>query len=327
MRPPDQPGLPVPGRPGSGSRQVRRDCRGNGGLLIPSLGIGFPYIAELPAELYRSGLIDFVEVTPETICRQRAVGKGVAIEIVPEQMDRARQTCASLPMVIHGVELSIGSAHGWNPAYLEMLDAFQAMWPFVWHSEHLGFQTIPGGDGASLEVGVPLPVPPTKEAADLIGGRAAAICRRYQPPFLLENPAYYISDLPCDREIGDDIGLINAIMDRSGCFLLLDLHNVFCNSLNHRIDPLAVIDRAPLDRVVEIHVAGGASRDGFWMDGHNSRVPEPVWELLEYTLSRAPRVGGVVFEMLDDFAVALGAKAIGEELRRAGEIWHRCRAS
>lgn len=49
--------------------------------------------------------------------------------------------------------------------------------------------------------------------------------------------------------------------------------------------------------------------------------------VLEYTLPRTPRAGGVVFEMLDDFAVALGAEAISEELRRAGEIWHRCRAA
>jgi uncharacterized protein (UPF0276 family) len=275
--------------------------------------------------LYQSDLVNFVEITPETICRQHAVGKRAAIEIVPEQMERARATCASLPIVVHGVELSIGSAHGWNPAYIEMLDEFQAKWPFVWHSEHLGFQTIPGKNGASLEVGVPLPVPPTKEAANLIGERAATICQRYGVPFLLENPAYYIADLPADEEIGDDIGLVKAIMDHSGCFLLLDLHNIYCNSVNHGVDPFAVIDRAPLDRVVEIHVAGGASRDGFWMDGHNSRVPEPVWELLEYTLPRAPQAGGVLFEMLDDFAVDLGAQVIGDELRKAGEIWRRCR--
>jgi uncharacterized protein (UPF0276 family) len=208
-----------------------------------------------------------------------------------------------------------------------MLDSFQTMWPFVWHSEHLGFQTIPGEDGAVFEVGVPLPVPPTREAAATIGSRAAAICRRYRVPFLLENPAYYIADLPSDEDIGDDIGLMKAIMDCSPCLMLLDLHNVYCNAVNHGIDPFAAIDRTPLDRVVEIHVAGGAWHDGFRMDGHNSRVPEPVWELLEYTLVRAPGVAGVLFEMLDDFAVDLGAKAIGEELERAREIWRRSRVN
>lgn len=291
--------------------------------MIKALGTGFPYIQELPAELYRSGLMSFVEVTPETICRQRSTETGISLQIQPEQFDRARETCAELPIVVHGVELSIGSAHGWNDAYLQMLDAFQAAWPFVWHSEHLGFQTITDDNGATLEVGVPLPVPPTREAAGLIADRSAKICRRYRVPFLLENPAYYIAELPSDPEIGDDIGLINAIMKRGGCFMLLDLHNIYCNQLNHGIDPFATIDRVPLDRVMEIHVAGGAARDGFWMDGHNGPVPEGVWELLEYTLPRAPKVAGVVFEMLDEFAVQFGADAISKELLRLNEIWNR----
>ena len=293
--------------------------------MIQPLGIGFPYIASLPAELYRSGLLNFVEVTPETVCRQHAIGGKVAISIVPEQLDTARETCAGLPITVHGVELSIGSAQGWNSAYIDMLDEFQGKWPFLWHSEHLGFQTIPGEDGKTLEVGVPLPVPPTKEAVDIIGDRSAEICKRYGVPFLLENAAYYIADLPADPEIRDDMGLIDAIMKRSGCYLLLDLHNVYCNALNHRRDPFGILDTAPLDRVAEIHVAGGASHDGYWMDGHNGPVPEPVWEMLEYTLLRAPNVGGVVYEVLDEVAESLGVEAISRELERAGDMWSRCR--
>jgi uncharacterized protein (UPF0276 family) len=293
--------------------------------VIPTLGIGLPYFADLPAEVYRSGLVHFVEVTPETLCRQRATGQRVAIEILPDQLERARRACGDLPMTVHGVELSIGSAHGWNTAYLDMLDRFQAMWPFVWHSEHLGFQTIPGGDGTSLEVGVPLPVPPVREAAEMIAKRSAEILRRYQAPFLLENPAYYITDLPADPEIGDDLGLLDAIMQRSHCHMLLDLHNVHCNAVNHGDDPFALLDRAALDRVVEIHVAGGSWHNGFWMDGHNGPVPSQVWDLLAYTLSRAPQVGGVVFEVLDEFVPRLGIDAILKELARAGEIWTACR--
>jgi uncharacterized protein len=245
--------------------------------------------------------------------------------MIPDQVSTARDTCGGLPMVIHGVELSIGSAHGWNAAYLEMLDAFQAEWPFVWHSEHLGFQTIPGENGISIEVGVPRPLPPTKETVDMVSERSAAIGERYGVPFLLENPAYYIADLPADPEIGDDIGLIGAIMERGHCSLLLDLHNVHCNAINHGFDPFALIDRVPLDRVVEIHVAGGSERDGFWMDAHNGRVPERVRELLEFTLPRARNAAGVVFEMLDEFAPRLGAAAIGEELGRVRDIWNRHR--
>jgi uncharacterized protein (UPF0276 family) len=292
---------------------------------IPKLGVGLPYFVSLPPDLYRSGLIDFVEMTPETICRQHPAGQGIALEIVPDQMERARHTCAALPIVVHGVELSIGSAQGWNNAYLDMLDTFQAKWPFVWHSEHLGFQTIPADDGTTRGIGVPLPLPPTKEAAEVIARRSLAIQDRYRVPFLLENPAYYVPNPPADAEIGDDIGLMRAITQSSGCFQLLDLHNVYCNAINHANDPISAIDRMPLNAVVEIHVAGGSWNDGTWMDAHDGRVPEPVWELLEYALPRCPLAGGIVFEMLDTQAERLGADRIQHELKRVRKIWERCR--
>ena len=295
------------------------------GKPIQRLGIGFPYFAALPADLYRSDLIAFVEITPETICRQRGIGNSVELEIVPELLVNAQQTCADLPVVIHGVELSIGSAHGLNGAYLDMLDRFQKEWSFVWHSEHLGFQTIAGDDDATLEIGVPLPMPATAEAVELVASRSASIQQRYSVPFLLENPAHYFRDLPTDPEIGNEAGFLQAVTKNSGCYLLLDLHNLYCNAVNLHFDAQEMINRLPLDRVIEIHVAGGSWRDGFWMDAHDGRVPEPVWKLLEYVLPLAPNVGGVVFELLEEHAVRLGPAAIEGELRRAWRIWNSSR--
>jgi len=297
---------------GSGARPTR---------AVPQLGIGLPYFASLPAELYQSRVMDFVEITPETICRQRPTETAIELDIVPQQLEIARSTCAGLPMVVHGVELSIGSAHDWNTAYLEMLDAFQEAWPFVWHSEHLGFQTFRGIDGSTQEVGVPLPLPPTMEAADLVARRSAMILQRYGVPFLLENPAYYLPDAPSDPEIGDDIGLMRRILERSGSLQLLDLHNVYCNAINHHFDPFEAVDRMPLDSVAEIHIAGGSWDGRFWMDAHDGRVPEPVWDMLEYTLPRCPSLGGIVFEMLDEHVQKLGVDAIQQELTRARKIW------
>jgi len=293
--------------------------------LVRPLGIGLPYFASLPATFYEPGLLDFVELTPETLCQARRDGPRTAIELVPEQVDQAQETCAALPMVVHGVELSIGSAQGWNDAYLELLDELQARWPFVWHSEHLSFQTIPGEDGEALPVGVPLPLPPTRESVQVVAERTRAIRERYPVPFALENPVHYLPELPSDPEIGDESGLMRAITERGDCFALLDLHNVYCNALNHKIDPLAIIQGMPLERVIEIHLAGGCWRDGFWTDAHDRPVPEPVWELLEYTLPRAPNVAGIVFEMLEEPAIKPGPVAITGELLRARNIWYRSR--
>jgi len=285
------------------------------------LGVGFPYISVLSRDLYRSGLIDFVEITPETLCRARRDG---GMDLIPERLEQARAICGEYPIVIHGVDLSIGSAREWNGGYLDMLDRFQGSWPFLWHSEHLSYQTVPGDDGLPTSIGTPLPLPGTAETVQLVSARAAAIGRRYGVPFLLENPAHYLTGLSYEAEISDEIGLMAAITDRGRCGHLLDLHNLYCNAVNLGFDAFSAIERTRLDRVIEIHVAGGRWEDGFLMDAHDGLVPSPVWELLAFTLPRCPKIAGVVFELLDFYAPKVGADAIAEELRRVRDLWRSC---
>jgi uncharacterized protein (UPF0276 family) len=290
------------------------------------LGVGFGYIASLPPSLYSSGLLDFVELTPETLCNEQPGPGGSALVLQPERLERARTACGGLPMAVHGVELSIGSAHGWNTAYIDMLDRLQAAWPFQWHSEHLSFQTYQAENGAEIGIGTPLPLPLTREAARLVAQRGAWMLQRYGVPFLLENPAHYLADLPQDPGLVDECTLMNLITGSSGCGQLLDLHNLYCNAVNHGFDPFDAVERFALERVVEIHVAGGCWNGGYWTDAHNGPAPQPVWELLEHTLPRCPNVAGVVFEILEPHAVQLGMPAIVRQLERAREIWARYRA-
>jgi uncharacterized protein len=286
------------------------------------MGIGFGCVPMLPDALYTRDLLDFVEITPEIFHRETIVDGRVAL--VPDRtFDAARRRCGALPIAVHGVELSIGSAHGMFEPCLAMMDRMWRDWPFLWYSEHLHFQTFLDRDGNEVNAGVPLPLPPTEEAARLVATRAAAIQDRYGVPFLLENAAYYLVDLPADPGIGDEFGLMDRIEALSGCGRLLDLHNLYCNALNFGFDPTAALDRIPMDRVVEVHIAGGSWCEGFYMDGHDGRVPGPVWEMLELTLSRAPRIAGVVFEILEEFVNRLGPDGIARELERARTVWRR----
>ena len=146
-------------------------------------------------------------------------------------------------------------------------------------------------------------------------------------PFLLENPAHYFGSFPADPEIRGEPGFMHAITEKNGSYLLLDLHNLYCNAVNHGFDPFLAIAQMPLRQVVEIHLAGGSWRDGFYMDAHDGRVPEDVWNLLEYTLPLVPNVAGVVFEILDEPAVRLGTEVIAEELQHARQIWNKYRSN
>lgn len=289
------------------------------------LGVGLPYLPGADPALYRSGLIDFVEITPDILCRPRRNRPGAMLD--PGLVEAAREACADLPIVVHGVELSIGSAGLWNQGYVEMLQDFQWLWPFRWHSEHLHFQTIDQGDGrGEVDIGVPLPLPLTREAADLVAERAARLVEMFGVPFLLENGAHYLGDLPCDEELGDEARFLNRIVIGGGCGLLLDLHNLHCNAVNNGIDAAATIDALRLDRVGEIHIAGGRWAEGFRMDSHEGAAPEPVWALLESVLPRCPNLGGLVFEIMPDHARRLGSEAIAEELRGARTCWLRHKA-
>jgi len=287
-----------------------------------ALGVGFPYLPTVSPQLYASGIIDFVEVAPETLCHARVVRGKLRYEIDADLLRRARDATAGLPMVVHGVELSIGSAAQWNDAYLDLLDRFATIWEFVWHSEHLSFQTAPGPDGVIAEIGVPLPLPPTREAIELVAPRAQALAERYGVPFLLENAVHYLPDLPADDNM-NEAALLDAISERSGAGVLLDLFNLHCNAVEHGFDPRAALARLRLDRVIEVHLAGGAERDGFLMDSHSEQVPEPVWQLLDHVVARAPNLRGIVYEVLDENAPSLGERAIAEDLARARSVWAR----
>jgi uncharacterized protein len=291
--------------------------------LVPKpMGIGFGCVPLLPDALYTPDLLDFVEVTPEIFHRE-TIQDGRIVLVADRAFEAARRRCGDLPIVVHGVELSIGSAHGMFEPCLEMMDRMQRDWPFLWYSEHLHFQTFLNRDGTVANTGVPLPLPATEEAARLVAGRAAAIQARYGVPFLLENAAHYLPELPAEPGIDDEFGLLDRIEGLSGCGRLLDLHNLYCNALNFGFDAKRTLGRMRLGRVVEVHIAGGSWCEGFYMDGHNGCVPEPVWELLELTLSRAPRIAGVVFEILEEYVPRLGPDGIARELERARTVWRR----
>lgn len=288
------------------------------------LGVGLPYLPGFDPAIYRSGLVDFVEITPDLLCRPR--GTSASMTLDPALVATAREQVGELPIVVHGVELSIGSAGSWNEPYLAMLFDFQRQWPFRWHSEHLHFQTIRQAGGEEADIGVPLPLPLTEEAIDLVAARTLQLNALFGVPFHLENGAHYLGDLPRDDSIAGEADFLNRIAEAGDCGLLLDLHNLHCNEVNNGDPAAALIDGLRLDRVGEIHIAGGRWADGFRMDAHDRLTPEPVWQLLEQVLPRCPNLGGVLFEIMPDHARHLGVSAILEELGRLRRVWTRHRA-
>jgi D-arabinose 1-dehydrogenase-like Zn-dependent alcohol dehydrogenase len=110
------------------------------------------------------------------------------------------------------------------------------------------------------------------------------------------------------RDVEDQPAFVEQLLAPSDGFLLLDVHNLYCQAINYGFDPIALMDRYPLGRVRELHVAGGrTSRPksdplgrSFRRDGHDDHVPADVFPLVAHALARCPQLEAIVLEHTDD---------------------------
>jgi uncharacterized protein (UPF0276 family) len=289
---------------------------------VPKLGIGLLYQDELrPFIDSKRECFDFLEVIPDILWTDLGVHHQPRhIESSPE-VNFLRQLRAELPMVVHSIGLSIGSASRFDREHISKIAEWHAWLKFPWHSDHLAF--IMAGHGTEeINVGVTLPLPYDQESLDLLVPRVTEVRSRVPVPFLLENNVYFF-EYP--HQDFDEVTFLNQLCETSGCRLLLDLHNLYTNSRNHGINSYAWLEKLNLENVVEIHVAGGMEDNGFYQDAHSGTSPPEVWKLLDWVLPQCPNLGGVVFELLGSWYTDVGEDGMAAQLSQMKELWMRHR--
>jgi len=271
-----------------------------------SVALGVTYEGRDPALLEKIlPYVDYIEVTPETI----AEVKGDEIVLSSEVMTEFRNIGKAVKFIVHGVSLSIGSHEGWSTNYLRLLDAFLEQVDVAWHSEHLGYTKV---DGEHL--GIMLAMPKTEEALDLVCERVRTIQERYPLPFLLENIVHVIPDFPGDYS---DAGFLNALTERTGCGLILDVYNLECDAHNHGLNIPEFLDELNAANVRELHVACGVEHNGFLLDVHSQLTRDCTVDLAQYAIGQlATNAEVVVYEFMPEAVPGLGHAAITKELRR-----------
>ena len=271
-----------------------------------SVAVGATYEGRDPRLLERIlPFVNYVEVTLETISEVHDDKVSLSDEIMSE----LRNIGKAVQIIVHGVSLSIGSHEGWSPTYLHLLEDFVEQVDVAWHSEHLGYTKV---DGEHL--GIMLAMPKTDEALDMVCERVNTIQERYKIPFLLENIVHVIPDFPSDYS---EAGFLNALTDRTGCGLILDVYNLECDAHNHAFDIPAFLNELQSTNVRELHVACGVEHDGFLLDVH-SQLPRPSTIELAQRVVResAGSARVVVYEFMPEAVPGLGHDAIAQELGR-----------
>jgi uncharacterized protein len=235
---------------------------------VNGIGLGLRQAIAEPLMAVSAPELRFVEVHPENY-----VERGGRFRLI---LERAR---ARFPVLTHGLTLGFGAVEPTSDAYIPALRDFLRSIEAPWHSEHLCFSSV---DGVMLHDLFPLPL--RREAADIAVARIRELRDALELPIAVENVSYYAH--PGEAHCSEVEFLVD-VLERADALLLLDVNNVFVNSRNHGFDPYAYLDRIPVERVVQLHVAGHCVRpDGLLLDTHGEPVRAEVHELLQYALRR-----------------------------------------
>lgn len=255
-------------------------------------GVGIGYRPGAHAETLRHlGELDFLEVISDAFFRN----------------PRGAEALASLTTVVpHSLGLSVGSST--DDAYLERVAGIVEATRPPWHSDHLAYTRADG-----VSTGHLAPVPRSDEALRVVVANVKRVQARIGTPFALEN---ITAPFEWPTNEMDEPEFLHEVARRTGCLLLLDLENLRINAANHGRDARKELERLPLERVIQVHVAGGEHRDGMEHDTHSEPVSEETWSLLRHLCElRAPPA--VLIERDDNLAPFA---SVLEDVRRARSI-------
>lgn len=213
--------------------------------------------------------IDFFEIAPENW-----IGVG-------GQLGRTlRALTERHPFVCHGLSLSLGGRDPLDETLLAKIRRLLDTHGIATYSEHLSYCA---DQGHLYDL---MPIPFTDEAVHHVAGRIRQTQEILGQRIAVENVSYYAAPGQAMREID----FVNAVVAEADCDLLLDVNNIYLNSINHRYDADAFLEALPGDRIAYIHIAGHYDEaPDLKVDTHGAAVIDPVWRLLE----RAYAVFGV----------------------------------
>jgi uncharacterized protein (UPF0276 family) len=237
----------------------------------------------------RAGDFDFLEVAPENWI---GIGgaQGAALQALAERY----------PLSCHGLSLSLGGPSPLDVGFLQEVRVFLDQYHVPLYSEHLSYCS---DDGHLYDL---LPLPFTEEAVRHVAARIRQSQDILGRRLAVENVSYYAAA----QQDMDELTFTNAVLREADCDLLLDVNNVYVNSINHRFDPQTFLAGIDSSRVVAMHIAGHFDEsDTLKIDTHGAAVKPVVWSLLADAYSRF----GTQPTLLErDFNFPVFAELLGE---------------
>lgn len=228
---------------------------------IPHLGIGIGLRPIHYEEIFaQNPPIDWFEIISENFM----VEGGKPLENLNRILER-------YPVVQHGVNLAIGSPDPLDWDYLKKLKALTRLTKTPWLSDHLCWGRLAGSHFHDL-----LPLPYTKEVIAYVAERARIVQDFLEIPFALENLSSYVA---YKEDEMPEWEFYREVVERADIFMMLDINNIYVSSRNHGFDPKIYLQHIPMERVLQIHLAGHSDHGSYLLDTHDNPVRDEVWQL------------------------------------------------
>ena len=244
---------------------------------LPALGAGLGFRSAFRSSLFlQQSAVDFLEITIEHY-----------LDANSEKEAELSLLRSHFPLIPHGLNMSLGSAEGIDPMYLDKVAAFVEKVNPPWWSEHICF-TRAGG----IDIGHLSPLPFHEESLEILCRNIEEVKKVISTPLILENITYMLT-IPGSTMSESEF--LCRLLEESDCGLLLDVTNLYTNSVNHGYDPIAFLEALPAERVVQLHFVGGMWQQGRLLDTHSQATPPEIWSLLDEVLRRMP-VKGMILE-------------------------------
>ncbi len=215
--------------------------------------------------------VDWMEATSENFMAPG--GRPLAV------LERVRR---EVPVVLHGVSLSIGSTDPLNEVYLTELRALADRIEPALVSDHLCWGSHGGRYAHDL-----WPLPYTEEALAHVVLRVQRVQEKLGRQIALENVSSYVAFRDSTMTEWE---FLSEVAERADCGILLDVNNIFVSARNHRFDPADYLEGIPRDRVVQFHLAGHSDKGTYLFDSHDGQVAGAVWDLYRQAVRRFGRV-------------------------------------
>jgi uncharacterized protein (UPF0276 family) len=243
---------------------------------LPKLGAGIGFREPFRADIFlHRKAIDFLEITADHY-----------FDANQKKLEELELLSENFSLIPHGLNLSLGSAEGIDGDYLEKFAELVRQLNPAWFSEHLCF-TKSGGK----QIGHLASVPYTKESVSVFVKNISRVKEKIKMPLILENITYQMRFPSSEMSESE---FITKILEETDCGLLLDITNLYINSINFKFDWRAFLDDLPMERVVQLHFVGLRKHNNLLIDAHGDKTDDEIWEVFREVCQRTEIKGAIL---------------------------------